>query len=117
MAPADARFTMVVGCNRTTATGVALRDGDFEYEYSLQGDGTVPIELARLAGARHSYVECGHSDLPLSDRVIAGTIDLHHDRRHATVRRRSAREAWRVGTRARCGAAQAISTARSTGRT
>ena len=76
MAPADARFTMVVGCNRTTATGVALRDGDFEYEYSLQGDGTVPIELARLPGARHSYVECGHSDLPLSDRVIAGTTDL-----------------------------------------
>ena len=76
MAPADARFTVVVGCNRTTATGVALRDGDFEYEYSLQGDGTVPIELARLAGARHSYVDCGHSDMPLSDRVIAGTIDL-----------------------------------------
>jgi hypothetical protein len=76
LAPADARFTMVVGCNRTTATGVALRDGDFEYEYSLQGDGTVPIELARLAGARHSYIECGHSDMPLADRVIAGTIDL-----------------------------------------
>jgi hypothetical protein len=76
MAPADARFIMVVGCNRTTATGVALRDGDFEYEYSLQGDGTVPIELARLAGARHSYVECGHSDMTLSDRVIEGTVDL-----------------------------------------
>ena len=76
MAPADARFSMVVGCNRTTATGVAARDGDFEYEYSLQGDGTVPIELARLAGARHSYVECGHSDMPLSDRVIAGVVDL-----------------------------------------
>jgi hypothetical protein len=76
MAPADSRFTMVVGCNRATATGVALRNSDFEYEYSLQGDGTVPIELARLAGARHSYVECGHSDMPLSDRVIAGTIDL-----------------------------------------
>jgi hypothetical protein len=80
LAPADSRFTMVVGCNRITATGVALRPdadgGDFEYEYSLQGDGTVPIELARLAGARHAYIECGHSDLPLSDRVIAGTIDL-----------------------------------------
>jgi hypothetical protein len=76
MAPADARFTVVVGCNKTTPTGVALRDGDFEYEYSLQGDGTVPIELARLAGARHSYVECGHSDMPLADRVIAGSIDL-----------------------------------------
>ena len=76
MAPADARFNMVIGCNRTTATGVALRDGDFEYEYSLQGDGTVPVELARLPGARHSYVECGHSDMPLADRVIAGTLDL-----------------------------------------
>ena len=55
---------------------VALRDGDFEYEYSLRGDGTVPIELARLDGARHRYVDCDHSDMPLSDRVIAGTIDL-----------------------------------------
>jgi hypothetical protein len=76
MASADTRFHMVIGCNRTTATGVALRDGDFEYEYSLQGDGTVPVELARLPGARHSYVECGHSDMPLADRVIAGTLDL-----------------------------------------
>jgi pimeloyl-ACP methyl ester carboxylesterase len=76
LAPADARFHLVIGCNRTTATGVALRDGEFEYEYSLQGDGTVPIELARLAGARHSYVECGHSDLPLAERVIGATTDL-----------------------------------------
>ena len=76
MASADARFNMVIGCNRTTATGLAMRDGDFEYEYSLQGDGTVPVELARLPGARHSYVECGHSDMPLADRVIAGTLDL-----------------------------------------
>ncbi len=76
LAPADPRFHVVIGCNRTTATSVALRDDDFEYEYSLLGDGTVPIELARLPGARHSYVDCGHSDLSLDDRVIAGTIDL-----------------------------------------
>ncbi|HUQ10183.1 MAG TPA: CHAT domain-containing protein [Steroidobacteraceae bacterium] len=76
MAPADSRFIMVVGCNRTTATGVAIKGGDFEYEYSLQGDGTVPMELARLSGARHYYVECGHSDMPLADRVISGTLDL-----------------------------------------
>ena len=76
LATADPRFHAVIGCNRTTATSVALRDDDFEYEYSLLGDGTVPIELARLPGARHSYVECGHSDLPLDDRVIAGTVDL-----------------------------------------
>jgi pimeloyl-ACP methyl ester carboxylesterase len=76
LAPADARFNVVIGFNRTTATGVARSNGDFEYEYSLQGDGTVPIELARLPGAQHSYVECGHSDMPLSDRVIAGTVEL-----------------------------------------
>jgi len=76
LAPADRRFDVVVGCNRTTATRVAQRDGDFEYEYTLQGDGTVPLALGLLAGARHRYVECGHSDMPLSNRVINGTIDL-----------------------------------------
>ena len=76
LAPADARFDIVVGCNRITATRVTPRDGEFEYEYSLRGDGTVPMELARLDGARHRYVDCDHSDMPLSDRVIAGTIDL-----------------------------------------
>jgi pimeloyl-ACP methyl ester carboxylesterase len=76
LAPGDARFQAIIGCNRITATGVARRGGDFEYEYSLRGDGTVPIALAGLPGARHRYVDCGHSDLPLSDRVIAGTIDL-----------------------------------------
>ena len=90
MAPADARFNMVVGCNRTTATGVALRDGDFEYEYSLQGDGTVPIELARLAGARHSYVECGHSDMTALRPRHRRHGRPARNRRHATFRRRTA---------------------------
>jgi pimeloyl-ACP methyl ester carboxylesterase len=76
LAPADHRFHAVVGCNRITATRVTLRDGDFVYEYSRRGDGTVPMELARLEGADNRYVDCGHSDMPLSDRVIAGTIDL-----------------------------------------
>ncbi len=76
LAPADDRFDVIVGCNRITATRVARRGDDFEYEYSLRGDGTVPMELARLDGARHRYVDCDHSDMPLSDRIIAGTLDL-----------------------------------------
>ncbi|HET9862370.1 MAG TPA: hypothetical protein VFP37_02940 [Steroidobacteraceae bacterium] len=76
LAAADARFHAVIGCNRITATAVARRGNDFEYEYSLRGDGTVPIALAELPGSHHRYVDCDHSDLPLSDRVIAGTIDL-----------------------------------------
>ena len=76
LAPADRRFHTIIGCNHLTATRVARRDDDFEYEYTLRGDGTVPIALAQLDGAHQRYVECDHSDLPLSDRVIAGTIDL-----------------------------------------
>ena len=98
LAPADARFHNVVGCNRVTASRVALRDGDLEYEYSLRGDGTVPIELARLEGARHRYVDCDHSDMPLSDRVIAGTIDLL---RTGTTRRFAASPRIRSKTRRR----------------
>lgn len=98
LAPADKRFHLVVGCNRLTATRVASRNGDFEYEYSLRGDGTVPVDLARLDGARHRYVDCDHSDMPLSDRVIAGTIDLLKTGR---TRRFATRPRIRHGTRRR----------------
>jgi len=98
MAPGDPRFTVIVGCNCPTATRVALSDGDFEYEYSLQGDGTVPIALARLEGAGHRFVDCGHSDLPLSNRVIAGTIDLL---RTGKTRRFAASPPARRGSRTR----------------
>jgi len=76
IAPGDARCHAIVGCNHATATGIASTGDEFEYEYSRRGDGTVPIALARLAGASHGYIDCDHSDLPLDDRVIAGTIDL-----------------------------------------
>ncbi len=66
----------VIGCNQVTATGLTLEAGEFAYEYSLRGDGTVPMALASLAGARNSYVECAHSDMPLDDRVINGAIEL-----------------------------------------
>jgi pimeloyl-ACP methyl ester carboxylesterase len=116
LAPADARFHLLIGCNRITATGVALRGGDFEYEYSLRGDGTVPIALAELEGARHRYLDCGHSDLPLSDRVIAGTLDLL---KTGSTRRFAAKPRIRRAARARvrdssCGR---NTRARSTGRT
>jgi len=99
LAPADRRFACVIGCNRITATRVALRDGDFEYEYTFRGDGTVPMELAQLEGAYHRYVDCDHSDLPLSDRVIAGTIDLLNSgatRRFAATPRIRSRSRSRV---------------------
>ncbi len=88
--------------------GVALRDGDFEYEYSLQGDGTVPIELARLPGARHSYVECGHSDLPLADNVHRRHHRPADHRRDAAFRRLAAAAPGLAHARARRRAARAV---------
>ena len=76
IAPGDARCHVIVGCNHATATGISVRGAEFEYEYSRRGDGTVPIALAQLPGAGHGYIDCDHSDLPLDDRVIAGTIEL-----------------------------------------
>ncbi|HTU64492.1 MAG TPA: alpha/beta fold hydrolase [Steroidobacteraceae bacterium] len=73
---ADSRFDVVVGCNRLTATGVSLPGGELEYAYGQQGDGTVPMALACLDGARNSYIDCGHSEMPLDERVIGGTLEL-----------------------------------------
>jgi pimeloyl-ACP methyl ester carboxylesterase len=76
LVPGDARCTAVVGFNQVTATSLSLENGEFAYEYSLRGDGTVPMALASLAGARNCYVECAHSDMPLDDRVVNGAIEL-----------------------------------------
>ena len=76
LAPADSRFHVVVGCNRVTATRVALREGDFEYTYSMRGDGTGADRTGTARWRAPPLRECDHSDMPLSDRIIAGTIDL-----------------------------------------
>ena len=76
LASGDHRFSMIVGCNRSTATAIAREGDDFEYEYTLRGDGTVPMDLARLDGASNYYVDCGHSDLPLADPVISGCVEI-----------------------------------------
>jgi hypothetical protein len=76
IAPGDARCYVIVGCDFPTATGIARVGAEFEYEYTRGGDGTVPVALAHLPGAQHGYIDCDHSELPLDDRVIAGTIDL-----------------------------------------
>ena len=86
---------MIVGCNRTTATGVERRDGEFEYEYSLQGDGTVPIALARLAGARHSSSIVATATCPFP-RVSSRARSTAEIRRYAAFHRRAAAEERRV---------------------
>lgn len=76
LAPADARFISIIGAGQRTATGIERRGGQFHYEISAAGDGTVSVLRATLPGARNYYLRCEHSDLPRSELVAGAVIDL-----------------------------------------
>ncbi|MGH8217016.1 MAG: lipase family alpha/beta hydrolase [Steroidobacteraceae bacterium] len=77
LAPADGRFAVIVGVGLETVTQTSRRQGEFVYTVMRRGDGTVPAERARLAGARH-YFRAGiaHSDLTRDPLVARAVIDL-----------------------------------------
>ncbi|HET7785215.1 MAG TPA: CHAT domain-containing protein [Myxococcales bacterium] len=79
LAPADERFFLVAGVNQDTVVGLRVNDGEFCYDVSPDGDGTVPLAFARLANlpdAQTYYVEEGHGSLPNNGRVESAVIDL-----------------------------------------
>src|SRR5438552_3613143 len=47
LAPADSRFFLVAGVNRDTVVGLRMNGGEFAYEISRDGDGTVPLSFAQ----------------------------------------------------------------------
>jgi pimeloyl-ACP methyl ester carboxylesterase len=73
---ADARYVSIIGTGQRTVTAVARRGGQFQYQVSAAGDGTVAVARATLAGARDYYVRCEHSELPRSELVAAALVDL-----------------------------------------
>jgi pimeloyl-ACP methyl ester carboxylesterase len=76
LAPADARFASIIGTGQRTATGIERRGGQFHYEISAAGDGTVAAVRATLPGARNFYIRCEHSELPRSELVSRALVDL-----------------------------------------
>jgi pimeloyl-ACP methyl ester carboxylesterase len=76
LAPADPRMRQIVGVNRETVVGVRRRGNEFEYDLGMNGDGTVPIALARLPRLATYYVEETHSNLANNALVIRAVIDL-----------------------------------------
>lgn len=73
---ADERFVAIVGTGQRTVTGIECRDGQFRYEVSAAGDGTVPAAAAALAGALHYGLRCEHSQLPREARVAEAIVEL-----------------------------------------
>jgi CHAT domain-containing protein/pimeloyl-ACP methyl ester carboxylesterase len=73
-APADGSFFLIAGINQDTVVNVKKDDkGNFVYESTKAGDGTVPLDFALLPGAKTYYVEEGHGSLP-NNRLVADAV-------------------------------------------
>jgi pimeloyl-ACP methyl ester carboxylesterase len=76
LALADRRFASIIGIGQRTVTGLERRGGQFHYEITAGGDGTVASSRASLPGASSFYLRCEHSELPRSELVAAALADL-----------------------------------------
>ncbi len=79
LAPADDRFYLIAGVNRETITGLRKddRSGEFVYELSLAGDGTVPLAFAEIPGTKATYyIEEAHASLPNNKLVARAVADI-----------------------------------------
>lgn len=73
---ADARCLHIVGVRQETVTQAQLHGREFHYTLEPAGDGTVPLRLATLPGARHWFVAEKHGGLPNNGKVISAVVDL-----------------------------------------
>ncbi len=105
LAPADSRMIHVVGVNQETVVGLRRTAGRFEYTMDRNGDGTVPLALAKLPGLKSYFVDESHANLPNNPRVIQAIIDLARPRAHGRTARSVARQAGRHSPHRRCAAA------------
>jgi CHAT domain/Lecithin:cholesterol acyltransferase len=72
----DDRCLVIAGVRQDTVTSLAATGGEFDFDLTPQGDGTVPLALAVRPGERAWYVGEKHGGLPNNGRVIAGVVDL-----------------------------------------
>ncbi len=73
--PGEGSF-LIAGVNRDTVVGLGMEGGKFSYEISREGDGTVPLELARIDGTKTYFVEESHGSLPNNGKVRKAVVEL-----------------------------------------
>ncbi|MCM2310369.1 MAG: CHAT domain-containing protein [Steroidobacteraceae bacterium] len=97
---ADARCLHIVGVRQETVTQAQLHGREFHYTLEPAGDGTVPLRLAMLPGAKHWFVAEKHGGLPNNGKVISAVVDLLRtgstERLPTSTRRGAARAARTV---------------------
>ncbi len=72
----ESRCIAISGTQQRTVTGLQLVAGEFRYQISDAGDGTVPLERAQLPGSDNYFVRCEHSALPRSATVARAVLEL-----------------------------------------
>ena len=72
----DSRMVHIIGVNQETVIGLRRLGKGFEYTMDRNGDGTVPLKLARLPRLECYFVDEAHADLANNPRVIQAVIDL-----------------------------------------
>jgi pimeloyl-ACP methyl ester carboxylesterase len=76
LAPADGRLTLIAGVNQETVVGLSRTVDGFLCAFSMAGDGTVPLALAQIDGARTYYAEETHGSLPNNRTVAMAAADI-----------------------------------------
>lgn len=69
-------IVLIAGVEQDTAVAARVADGEFEYDISTAGDGTVPLAFAQLPGAKTYFVEEEHGQLPSNDTVAAAVDNI-----------------------------------------
>ncbi len=81
LSPGRDNFYLIAGVEKSTAVSTRLETDNgvtqFVYDYSLEGDGTVPLAFAKLPGiAKTYYVVESHGSLPNNGTVEQAVLDL-----------------------------------------
>lgn len=72
----DERFHQIIGTGQDTVIRADKDAAGFVYHRSMDGDGTVPRDLAEMGDVPRYYCDGAHGWLCNRSDVIAGTIDL-----------------------------------------
>jgi pimeloyl-ACP methyl ester carboxylesterase len=91
LAQPDARMAQIIGVDRQTIVAVRRSGAGFRYDLGQNGDGTVPVALARLPTVPTYYAAESHANLPNNDTVVHTIIDLIRRGRSSALPRR-----WRA---------------------
>jgi O-acetyl-ADP-ribose deacetylase (regulator of RNase III) len=72
----SSRMVLIAGVDRPTLVGARVEGDAFTFRESRDGDGTVPLALAQLAGVTSYYSRAAHGSLPGDGKVIDAVTDL-----------------------------------------